>query len=78
MLDRFFNVSFARPQSWSISFDIKFGYHHIEIFEPDQQLHGFSWDFEDLTSISKFTTLPFGMSTGPYMFSKVLRPLVKY
>ena len=26
----------------------------------------------------KFTVLPFDISTGPYIFTKVLRPLVRY
>ena len=60
------------------SFDIKSGYHHIEIFESDQQFLGFSWDFGGVTEYFKFTVLPFGLSVGPYIFSKVMRPLVKH
>ena len=31
------------PQQYLFSFDIKSGYHHIEIFPDDQQFLGFSW-----------------------------------
>ena len=68
----------ASPCAWACSFDIKSGYHHIEIFESDQQFLGFSWVFDGVTNISSLQFLPFGLSVGPYIFSKVMRPLVKY
>lgn len=58
----------ARPRAWACSFGIKSGYHHIEIFESEQQLLGFAWVFEGVTKY-----LPFGLSVGPYIFSKVMR-----
>ena len=67
-----------RPTAWACSFDIKSGYHHIEIFESDQECLGFSWVLEGVTKYFKFTVLPFGLSVGPYIFSKVMRPLVRY
>ena len=33
---------------------------------------------DGLTRFYKFTVLPFGLSTGPYIFTKVTRPLVRY
>lgn len=63
---------------WAVSFDIKSGYHHMEIFEADQCFLGFSWEFSGVRKYFKFTVLPFGLSTGPYIFSKVIRPLVKH
>ena len=74
----FLECLLARPSAWACSFDIKSGYHHIEIFESDQQFLGFSWDFSGVTKYFKFTVLPFGLSVGPYIFSKVMRPLVKH
>ena len=53
-------------------------YHLIEIFESDQQFLGFSWVLDGVTKYFKFTVLPFGLSVGPYIFSKVMRSLVKY
>ena len=65
-------------QNWLFSFDIKSGYHHIDIFPPDQEFLGFSWFKDGFTHFYKFTVLPFGLSTGPYIFTKVMRPLVRY
>ena len=74
----FLECLLARPSAWACSFDIKSGYHHIEIFESDQQFLGFSWDFGGVTEYFKFTVLPLGLSVGPYIFSKVMRPLVRH
>ena len=65
-------------QNWLFSFDIKFGYHYIDIFPPDQESLGFSWSKDGVIRFYKFTVLPFGISTGPYIFTKVLRPLIRY
>ena len=64
----------ASPCAWACSS----GYHHIEIFESDQQFLGLLWVFDGVTKYFKFTVLSFGLSVGPYIFSKVMRPLVKY
>ena len=74
----FLQCLLARPTAWACSFDIKSGYHHIEIFVSAQEFLGFSWVFEGVTKYFKFTVLPFGLSVGPYIFSKVMRPLVRY
>ena len=70
----FLECLLSRPSAWACPFDIKSGYHHIEIFESDQQFLGFPWDFGGITKYFKFTVLPFGLSVGPYIFSKVMRP----
>lgn len=66
------------PQYWMFSFDIKSGYHHIDISPNDQEFLGFAWDFDSEVRYFIFTVLPFGLSTGPYIFTKVMRPLVKH
>ena len=65
-------------QNWLFSFDIKSGYHHIDIIPPDQGFLGFSWSKDRFIRFYKFTVLPFGISTGPYIFKKVPRPSVRY
>ena len=65
-------------QYWMFSFDIKSGYHHIDIHASDQQFLGFAWVFDSKPRYFVFTVLPFGLSTGPYIFTKVIRPLVKH
>ena len=65
-------------QNWLFSFYIKSGYHHIDIFPPDQEFLGFPWSKDGFIHFYTFTGLPFGLSTGPYIFTKVMRPLMRY
>ena len=60
------------------SFDIKSGYHHVPIFPPHQSFLGFSWFYKGKTKYFCFWVLPFGLSSAPYIFTKVFTPLVAY
>ena len=61
-----------------IKFDLKSGYHHLDIFPAHRKFLGYSWAFEDgVPRFFQFNVLPFGLSTAPYIFTKLLRPLVK-
>ena len=55
------------------TFDLKSGYHHIDIHEQSQTYLGFSWKGDYYI----FTVLPFGLSTACYVFTKMLRPLIR-
>ncbi|XP_065940519.1 uncharacterized protein [Magallana gigas] len=55
-------------------FDLKSGYHHIDICSAQQTFLGFSWN----NLFYVFTVLPFGLSSAPYIFTKCLRPMVRY
>ena len=62
-----------------ISFDLKSGYHHIEIASSDQCYLGFTCQSDNQeTKFYVFTVLPFGLSTAPHIFTKSLKPLVKH
>ena len=56
------------------SFDLKSGYHHVDIAEVHHKYLGFSWCQKWFV----FTVLPFGLCTACYLFTKLLRPLVRY
>ena len=60
------------PQKFLFSFYIKSGYHHIDIFPADQNFLGFSWTRKGVVKYFRFTVLPFGLATGPYIFTKVM------
>ena len=61
-----------------IKSDLKSSYHHLDIFPAHRKFLGFSWAFEDgVLQFLQFNVLPFGLSTAPYIFTKLLRPLVK-
>ena len=61
-------------------FDLKSGYHHVEIFEGHQTYLGFSWkhSISNLVKFYVFTVLPFGLSSAPHVFTKLLKPLKKH
>ena len=63
---------------YMFSFDLKSGYHHIDIFGPHRQFLGFCWEKKGSKQFYLFTVLPFGLATACYAFTKLLRPLVKY
>ena len=56
------------------AFDLKSGYHHVEIVKHHRRFLGFHWDNVYYT----FTVLPFGLSSAPYAFTKLMRPVVRY
>ncbi len=58
--------------------DIKQGYHHIDIFEPHQKYLGFGWEVDGKVRYFVFTVLVFGLSTAPFVFTKVIKSLIKH
>ena len=54
------------------------GYHHIDILQDHQTFLGFSWVVNGVRKFFVFTVLPFGLSSAPYIFTKVVRVLVRY
>ena len=72
-----FLIGESHSNLWAYSFDVKSGYHHVEIYPSHQRFLGFSCVFNGVRKYFKFVVLLFGLSTGPYIFTKVMRPLVK-
>ena len=59
-------------------FDLKSAYHHIEIHEEHRQYLSFAWDFGDsVLRYFHFCVLPFGLSSAPFIFTKLMKPLTK-
>ena len=48
------------------------------MFEEHQTYLGVSWKIDNIVKFFVFTVLPFGLSTAPFVFTKVVRPLVRY
>ena len=59
-------------KSYLFKFDLKNVYHHIDIFDSLQTYLGFSWDIKGATKYFVFTALPFGLSSAPFVFTKVV------
>ena len=69
--------SLFKKGNFAFSFDLKSGYHHVDIHKESQPYLGFSWGDSDMRKFYFFCVLPFGLSTACYVFTKLLRPLVK-
>ena len=50
-------------------FDLKSGYHHVDIYEPHQRYLGFAWEVKGIVTFFVFTVLPFGLSSACYAFT---------
>ena len=48
-----------REGFWFFTWDLKSGYHHVDIFPPHQQYLGFSWSFSGVIEYFCFSVLPF-------------------
>ncbi|XP_011405606.1 PREDICTED: uncharacterized protein LOC100639089 [Amphimedon queenslandica] len=67
-------LDYFEEDAYLFTFDLKSGYHHIDIHVEHQSYLGFQWKDQFYV----FTVLPFGLSTACYIFTKVLRPVVKH
>ena len=59
------------------TFDLKSGYHHVDIHGDCWKYLGFSWGIGSDRKFFVFKVLPFGLASACYVFTKLLRPLVK-
>ena len=59
---------------WMVKMDLKDAYLQIPIHQTHQPLLTFQWE----DRFYKFTCLPFGLSTAPRVFTKVLKPVVGF
>ena len=60
------------------TFDIKSAYHHVDIFESHRTYLGFQCQHHGKPTFFVFNVLPFGLSTAPYTFTKLLKPVVSH
>ena len=70
-------LSVLKSQDYLFKFDLKSGYHHVEITELHWKYLDFQWGNKDGQQFYMFTVLPFGLDTACYIFTKLMRPLVK-
>ena len=64
--------NYFKKDGWMATFDLKSGYHHIDIHIAFQQYLGLCWEEKYYV----FSSCPFGMSVSGLVFTKVLRELV--
>ena len=63
---------------WFFKFDYTSGYHHVDIFPEHTKFLGCSWMVNGSLKYFKFTVLPFGLSVGPFVFTKIQKALTKH
>jgi hypothetical protein len=71
-------IQYIIKDRYVFKFDLSSGYHNVSIHKDHQKYLGFSWKFKNTVKYFMFCTLPFGLSSAGHVFSKVLRPMVKY
>ncbi|EFO94093.1 hypothetical protein CRE_26772 [Caenorhabditis remanei] len=62
--------------SFAATFDFKSGYHHVKIEENSSEFLAFSLTDPPKAPFYKYRALPFGLSTAPWLFTKIFRPIV--
>ena len=62
---------------WFFAWDLRSGYHYVDICAEHQTYLGFSWLFEGVPRYFTFAVVPLGLSSACFCFTKLLRPLVK-
>lgn len=67
---------YLEPNCYIYTFDICQAYHHIEVLPAHQTYLGFSWLYKGQLQYFVFTVVPFGLSSAPYIFTKLTRELV--
>ena len=72
-------LNYVKKDGYGITFDLKNGYHHIQIHPSQHSLLGFSYtDSRGKIRYFQFVVMPFGLNSAGLIFTKVLRELLKY
>ena len=71
-------LSLIDKGGYIFSFDLKDGYHHLNIHPDFRDLLGFKFTHEGRTMYARYIVAPFGLRDIPYTFTKMLRPLVAH
>ena len=69
---------YINNNSFMFGFDLKSGYHHIDIEKSFYQYLGFEWELNGEMQYFVFTVLPFGLSSAGHIFTKTVRCLISH
>jgi hypothetical protein len=67
-------LNYFSKNYFQFKIDLKSGYFHFDVCIQQQTYLGFSWN----NKFYCFSVLAFGLASAPYLFTKCLRPIVKY
>ena len=65
-------ANLAEKEDFALSYDLMSGYYHVGLHPRSMTFVGFQWKGKYYT----YNCLPFGFSTTPWVFSRVMRELV--
>jgi len=60
------------------TFDLKSGYHHVDIYLDHWQYLSFAWEVKGHHKYYTFIVLSFSLATACYVFAKLMRSLIWY
>ena len=61
-----------------VTFVLKSGYQHLDVFKEHWQNLGFSWGVGTEVNYFTFTVLSFSLAMACYAFTKLMRPLIRH
>ena len=67
---------YFQKDEYTCTFDLKTGYYQVDVCEESQKYLGFKWG--GIYYVFTFTVLQFGLASACCVFTKLLRPTVKY
>lgn len=65
-------ISMLQKRMFMVNLDLKSGYHHVPMRKDHWTYLGFMWAGKTYF----YKVLPFGLSSGPFIFTKLFRPLM--
>ena len=72
-------VKYLAKATHLFGFDLKAGYHHVDVVPAQWSLLGFAFmDHKGNTRHFCFKVLPFGLTSAGFVFTKVLRVLIRF
>jgi hypothetical protein len=71
-------LTYLEKNDFLISFDLKSGYHHIDICERNRTFLGFSVSIKNIKKYFVYTVLPFGLSTAGSVFTRMMNCVVRH
>jgi hypothetical protein len=63
-----------RPGDWMTSIDLSDAFLHVAVHPTSRKYLRFRWG----AALYQFRTLPFGLSLSPFVFTKIVRPILKW
>ena len=72
-------IQYLRKNGYMSIFDLKSGYHHVDVVKSQHTLLGFAYtDFKGKRRFFQYKVLPFGLSTAGQIFTKIIRELIRH